>query len=153
MTGAFLISTILASIFMSRLADSWSPHHVMSIGALAACASAVIAWLAPSAAWFYLSLILASMGIVAIWTIPIPLSVRFGNDSERPYYIGLANTFASPATILAPFLGGWLANVVGFQTTFQLSTVSGLLISLLLTFILKDPPRQQLTFTQPSLQR
>ena len=151
MTGAFLVSTILASTFMGRLADKWSPRHVMSIGALAATASAVTAWLAPSANWFYLSLVLASMGIVAIWTIPIPLSVRFGNETERPFYIGLSNTFAAPATILAPILGGWLADAVGFQATFQVSAVSGLLTALVLTFMLKDPPRQQPVFSQPSL--
>jgi MFS family permease len=151
MTGTFLVSTILASMFMGRLADNWSPRHVMSIGALAAAASAVTAWLAPSANWFYLSLVLASMGIVAIWTIPIPLSVRFGNESERPYYIGISNTFAAPATILAPILGGWLADVVGFQATFLVSALSGLLMAILLTVALKDPPHQEQGFGQPAM--
>ncbi len=142
MTGAFLVSTILASLWMGRLADRWSPRHVMSIGALASSASAGIAWLAPSADWLYLAVVLASMGVVAIWTLPIPFMVRFGNDFERPYYIGLANTFIAPATILAPILGGWLADVVGFQATFLVSVVSGLVTAVLLVFALKDPPLQ-----------
>ena len=140
MTGVFLLATILSSMLMGRLADRWSPRLVMGIGLMAASVSAAIACLAPSSAWFYPALALASMGFVAIWTISIPLSVRFGNASDRPYYIGLANTMVAPATILAPILGGWLADTAGFQATFLVSLTSGLVTAVLLIFALKDPP-------------
>jgi MFS family permease len=149
MTGVFLISSIVASLVMGRLADRWSPRAVMIIGALAATLSAVLALLAPSANWFYIVFVLSSMAIVAIWTIPIPLTVRFGTEEERPYYIGLSSTLTAPATILAPIIGGWLADTVGFQATFTVSIVCGLLMAAMLYFVVKDPPRDQASITQP----
>ncbi len=149
MTGVFLISSIFTSLLMGHLADRWSPRVVMAIGALAASLSALLAFLAPSASWFYASFILTSMAMVAIWTIPIPLTVQFGTEEERPYYIGLSSTVTAPATLLAPVLGGWLADTVGFQATFMVSIVSGLLMAAMLAFVVKDPPRAQVNLTQP----
>jgi MFS family permease len=149
MTGVFLMSSIVAGLVMGRLADRWSPRVVMIIGALAATLSATVAMLAPSADWFYASFILTSMAIVAIWTIPLPLTVQFGTEEERPYYIGLSSTITAPATLLAPVLGGWLADTVGFQATFMVSIVCGLLMAAMLVFVVKDPPREQVSMTQP----
>jgi MFS family permease len=149
MTGVFLIASILASLVMGRLADRWSPRVVMIIGALAATLSALIAMLAPSANWFYSSFVLASMAIVAVWTIPIPLTVQFGTEEERPYYIGLSSTLTSPATLLAPIIGGWLADTVGFQATFTVSIICGLLMAATLAFIVKDPARESVSIAPP----
>jgi MFS family permease len=149
MTGVFLLSSIAAGLLMGRLADRWSPRAVMVIGALAASVSATIAMLAPSATWFYASFILTSMAIVAIWTIPLPLTVRFGTEEERPYYIGLSSTVTAPATLMAPVLGGWLADTVGFQATFMVSIVCGLLMAAMLVFVVKDPPQEPVSITQP----
>lgn len=149
MTGVFLITSIAAGLLMGRLADRWSPRVVMIIGALAATLSATLAMFAPSASWFYASFILTSMAIVAIWTIPLPLTVRFGTEEERPYYIGLSSTVTAPATLLAPVIGGWLADTVSFQATFMVSSVCGLLMAAMLAFVVKDPPREPVSVTQP----
>ncbi len=149
MTGVFLMTSILSGLVMGRLADRWSPRLVMIIGGLAASLSATLALLAPSANWFYASFILTSMAIVAIWTIPLPLTVQFGAEEERPYYIGLSSTVTAPATLLAPVLGGWLADTVGFQATFFVSIVCGLLMAAMLAFALKDPRRERSGITQP----
>jgi MFS family permease len=151
MTGVFLMASILSSLMMGRLADRWSPRVVMIIGGLAATLSATLALIAPSAIWFYASFVLTSMATVAIWTIPLPLVVRFGTEEERPYYIGLSNTFSAPAAILAPVIGGWLADTVGFQATFMVSIICGLLMTAMLAFVVKDPPREQASITQPVL--
>jgi len=149
MTGVFLMASILASLVMGRLADRWSPRVVMILGGLAASLSTTLALIAPSAAWFYASFVLTSMAIVAIWTIPLPLTVRFGTEEERPYYIGLSNTISAPAAIVAPVIGGWLADTVGFQATFMISIVCGLLMAAMLAFVVKDPPSELLSVTQP----
>jgi len=149
MTTSFLLANILASLLMGRLADHWSPRMVMGLGGIGTSLSALIAILAPSAGWFYLALVFASMGIVAAWTIPIPLTNQFGNEQERPFYIGISNTFTAPAAILAPILGGWLADTLGFQATFLVSVISGLLMSAILYFIMKDPMRKDIAISQP----
>lgn len=149
MTGVYLLASILSSLGMGRLADRWSPRAVMVIGALAATLSATIAMFAPTADWFYASFILTSVAAVAIWTIPLPLSVQFGTEEERPYYIGLSSTVTAPATLLAPVLGGWLADTAGFQATFMVSIAFGILMAAMLLFVVKDPPREQVGVPQP----
>ncbi len=142
LTAAYMFCSIASSLVMGRLADRWNPRAVMAAGGLAASASAAIALAAPSAGWFYVSFLLASVAIVAIWTIPLPLTVRFGSEQERPYYIGLSSTLTAPATILAPLLGGWLADTVGFQATFLVSIVYGVAMAAMLALVVKDPPPQ-----------
>lgn len=149
MTGVFLMSSIVAGLVMGWLSDRWSPRGVMIIGALAATVSATLAYFAPSANWFYANFILTSIAIVAVWTIPLLLTVRFGAEEKRPYYIGISNTVTAPATLLAPVIGGWLADTVGFQATFMVSIVFGLLMAAMLVFVVKDPPRQQASIIQP----
>jgi MFS family permease len=149
MTGVYLLECILAGLVMGRLADRWSPRVMMVAGAVAATLSATVALLAPSANWFYASFILTSMAIFAIWTLPLPLTVQFGTEEERPYYIGLSSTITAPATLLAPVIGGWLADTAGFQATFLVSIVCGLLMAAMLVFMLKDPPREQVIVPQP----
>jgi MFS family permease len=112
----------------------------MSIGALGAALSAFLAWKATSPIWFYPIFILESVAIVAIWTIPIALSVSFAKtEDERPIYIGMANTIPAPAAILAPVLGGWLADSRGFSVTFILTALSALFMAMMLWFVVKDP--------------
>ncbi len=152
LTGAYMFFSILSSLAMGRLADYWSPRAVMAAGGLAASGSAFIALAAPSAHWFYASFLLTSIATVAIWTIPLPLTVRFGSESERPYYIGLSSTLTAPATILAPVLGGWLADAVGFQATFIVSIVCGIFMAAILTFVIKDPPRENAAVSSSALQ-
>jgi len=139
MMGVFTIGQIIANPIMGRLGDRWNHPAVMKIGALAASLSAFVAWLAPGLAWFVLVYILAGLANVAIWTIGLAIILEFGVESERPVYIGLSNTLIAPVTILAPILGGWLADSVGFGAAFLLSAICGLLTALILHTMLHDP--------------
>jgi predicted MFS family arabinose efflux permease len=69
------------------------------------------------------------------------MTVQYGTEAERPIYIGLSNTLIAPATILAPLLGGWIADLAGYQTTFMLSAIGGVLTTLLLVFLVKAPEK------------
>ncbi len=130
MVSMLLIGQIILSPLMGRWGDRWSHRGVMILGALGASLSAFLAWYATSSEWFYAIFLLQATATVAIWTIPLAFSVSFAKTAdERPIYIGLANTIPAPATILAPVLGGWIADRLGFNTMFILSTVCGLLMA------------------------
>ena len=87
----------------------------------------------------YLAFVLAGLGVVCLWTIALAMTLEFGVESERPAYIGLANTLVAPATILAPLLGGWLADTAGYAAAFQTSLVSSILCLLVLVAFVRDP--------------
>jgi MFS family permease len=116
---------------------------MLVIGALCISFSALLAWKAPSLGWFYLIFILEGLANVAIWTIGMAITVEFGTEAERPIYIGLSNTLAAPITILAPIFGGWLADTVGFGVTFITSAIGGLVTTLVLILLVRNPrPRR-----------
>ncbi|MGE5250750.1 MAG: MFS transporter [Bacteroidota bacterium] len=142
MTAVLLMGQVIFSPIMGRLGDRWSHRGVMVIGALAAILSALLAWRAPSLEWFYLVFLLEAAAIIAFWTVPIALTVSFArHPDERPLYIGLSNTLIAPAAILAPMLGGWLADAVNFQLTFLVSAACGLLMALTLAFVVREPEK------------
>lgn len=126
MTGTLLGTAIIANVGMGWIGDRWSRKGVMEIGLGAASMGALLAWWAPSATWFYLVFALTAIGNVAIWTIGISMSMDFGSEVERPTYIGMSNTLIAPANILAPFLGGWLAQIGGYPAAFLASAIGGL---------------------------
>jgi len=139
MVSVLLIGQILLSPLMGSWGDKWSHRGVMIIGAFGAALSAFLAWRAPSANWFYVIFILESAAIVAIWTIPLAFSVSFAKkDEDRPLYIGMANTIPAPAAILAPIIGGWIADSAGFQTTFIVSALCGVVMAIALYILVKD---------------
>jgi predicted MFS family arabinose efflux permease len=87
----------------------------------------------------YIGFALLGVAKAGLWMIPLPLTAQFGHDGERPYYIGLGNTLIAPAAIVAPLLGGALADAANFDAAFLLAVVAGILCVLVLLFVVKEP--------------
>jgi MFS family permease len=144
MTGVLLGTQIIANPVMGWLGDRLGHRTVIEAGVIACIASAGIAWLAPHPNWFYLVFILTGIGNVAVWTIGMAMALEFGNEAERPAFIGLANTLVAPSTILAPFMGGWLADIAGYPATFAFSIACGILTLVVLNLVKRRRPGQAL---------
>jgi len=67
------------------------------------------------------------------------MTVDFSDETERPFYIGLAQTLTAPATIIAPLIGGRIADSLGFATTFGLSTILSIIMMAILIFLVREP--------------
>lgn len=134
MTGV----TILANPLMGWAGDRWGHQRIMLLGLVAATLSSLLAWLAPALDWFYLIMALAGLANVAIWTNILTMTVEFGSEAERPIYIGMSNTLVAPATILAPILGGWLADRMGFNFMFMVTALASA-VTLVAIFFFKEP--------------
>lgn len=150
MTGAFMATQIIANPIMGWLGDHWSHRSVMIAGMLISSASAILAWKAPDPNWFFLVFILAGIGNVALWTVGMAMTLRFGSEQERPVYIGLANTLVAPATILAPLFAGWLADARGYPSTFITSAMGGVIAAFALARGVKDPTLSDKTADYPN---
>lgn len=137
--AALTVSQTVANIGMGWLGDRIGHRAMLIIGAVAAFLSALLAWHAASIAWFYPIFILTGMANVSIWTIGMTMTVDFASEAERPIYIGLSQTLTAPAAIIAPILGGWIADGAGFIPTFTISTVLSLVMIGILVFLVKDP--------------
>jgi len=139
LTAALTLTQTFANAGMGWLGDRIGHRAMLIFGAISAIISSVIALFATSVNWLYPAFILSAFANVSIWTISLAFTVDFGTESERPTYIGLANTLITPATILAPIIGGWLVDNLGFGSTFILSATVAMLTALILIVIIKDP--------------
>jgi MFS family permease len=122
----------------------------MTLGMIAAAISASVALWAPSVGWFYLAYALAGVAYVAIWTIAMAMTLEFGQEHEKPSYIGLANTLIAPTAFLIPLFGGWLADSAGYHATFLATTLGAVATVIVLGFIFRDKPKPVLLVNELS---
>lgn len=139
MTSVLFIVQVASNIGFGWLADRLGHLPVLRLGALSAVLAALLAWLAPSAGWFFGVMIFAGMANSVFWTIGIVVTLEFCSDQSRPTYVGLANTLIAPSTILAPLIGGWIADGFSFKHTFAVSTVFALIALVVLLKFVKIP--------------
>ncbi len=143
LTAALTLTQTVANALMGWAGDKLGHRSMLIAGSIAVTLSSLLAWGAPSIGWLYPVFILSGLAGVAYWTIGMAITVEFGTEETRPTYIGLSNTLVAPFSILAPLIGGWIAEAVSFQATFMVSAVGGLGIAGLLVWLVRDPrPRK-----------
>jgi MFS family permease len=139
LTAALTIAQTVANAGMGWLGDKFGHRAMLILGAVAAAVSSFLAWMAPSLAWFFPIFILSGFANVSIWMNGMTMATTFSDEMDRPFYIGLAQTLTAPATMIAPILGGWIADTQGFGVTFALSMILSVVMLGTLVFIIKDP--------------
>jgi MFS family permease len=142
MTGVLMIAQTVANPVFGLLGDRYSHRLMFAVGILMAGASAAIAMAAPSLEWFYVVFALTGFAGAGMWTTAMALTVEFGSEADRPAYIGLANTLTAPATVIAPLVGGWMADAISYQVMFGVTAISGLITAIILYFM--PEPRKQM---------
>ena len=143
LTATLTVSQMVANAGMGWLGDRVGHRLMLIVGAASALLSSLFAWFAPSLAWFFPIFALTGFANVSIWTNGMTMTVDFSGESERPFYIGLAQTLTAPATILAPLIGGWIADTRGFVSTFGWSTILSIVMMLILVFLVKEPRKAE----------
>ncbi|MBN2116344.1 MAG: MFS transporter [Anaerolineales bacterium] len=139
LTATLTFSQMIANAGMGWLGDRVGHRLMLIVGATSAVLSSLLAWFAPSLVWFFPIFVLTGFSNVAIWTNGMTMSVDFSGESERPFYIGLAQTLTAPATIVAPLIGGWIADTQGFVSTFAWSVMLSIVMLGILVFLVKEP--------------
>ncbi len=145
LTATLTIAQTVANAGMGWLGDRVGHRLMLIVGAASALFSSLLAWFAPSLAWFFPIFVLTGFTNVSIWTNGMTMTVDFSGEEERPFYIGLAQTLTAPATILAPLIGGWIADTKGFVLTFAFSSVLSVVMMAILIFLVKEPKTHMVT--------
>lgn len=137
-TAALLLGQTAGNLLAGLLADHLGHKLSLEIGGFAAGMAFILAWLAPSAAWYYL--VFAGWGMAYGITIVsgILIILEFSRPAHRPTYIGITNTGVGIASSIAPLIGGWLAGF-SYSWLFALSAVINLLALALLHRQVKEP--------------
>ncbi len=138
LTSVLMISSVLTNLLLGWLADHWGHKKVLEIGGAAMFLSALLAALAPSFAWFYPVMFFTGISNTAMWTIMMAFVLTFGEEHQKPLYVGMANTLITPFTFAAPIFGGWLANLFGYPVVFWGSAIVSILCLGVLHFFVRE---------------
>jgi MFS family permease len=139
MTAILMVTQVIANPLLGWVADKWSRKWVMVLGGIAAVISAMLALFIQNPMLFSLVFVLFGIAATCFWTIGLAISLEFGNEQDRPTYVGMSNTLISPSAIIAPLLGGFLADTYGYPVTFITSAIFGLIAVITLALLVKDP--------------
>lgn len=143
-TAVLLLGQTAGTLLFGVLADRYGHLLSLKIGTLSAVLAYVLAWLAPSAGWYYAVFALLGFSFGALLVSGILVVLEFSPPARRPTYTGLANTVIGVAGFTAPLLGGLLAQLglgsgLGYSPLFALSAAAGLAGLVLLLLWVKEP--------------
>lgn len=138
-TGILSLTQMFASPVVGWLGDRFGHRLVLAGGMTLMVCSVVLAITATTQEWFYVIFALTGMANAVQWTSMLAITVEFGTEENRAYYIGLSNTIIAPATLIAPLIGGWLADTAGFASAFSVSIVGGILAIAVLLLFFRNP--------------
>jgi MFS family permease len=138
-TGVLLVTQMIINPVMGVISDRWGKRFVMAFGSVCGTAAPLLAMVSTGINWFFYVFILAGIANTIFWIVGMTLSLDFGSEEERPIYVGIANTFIAPSSIIAPIIGGWLADYSGYSATFIFAAVSSIITALIYIFVIKYP--------------
>jgi MFS family permease len=110
------------------------------VGEAAATAlAALVACLAGSPAWLWVTFGLLGVAIAAGSVSGPNIILEFCAPEDRPTYIGLTNTILAPVATLGPIIGGWLATWAGYRVMFGGAACLALAGGVLMAIWVREP--------------
>lgn len=123
LTMAALASQTVGMPVLGWLADRRGYKWLIELATLTATAGLVLVLLAPSANWFYAIFMLVNLGTTGMSVAGMSIVMEFGDQEDLPTYVALANTLLAVPILLAPIVGGWIADTAGYITMFVIALV------------------------------
>lgn len=143
LTSAFLWTYGILSPFAGFLADKFNRSRVVIVSLLV---WSIVTWLtAYSRTFEQLLMTRILMGISEACYIPAALALiaDYHRSSTRSLATGIHNTGVMVGSSLG-FLGGWIAENHTWNSVFILFGIIGVVYSILVTSILRDPPKDSI---------
>jgi len=67
------------------------------------------------------------------------IAMEFGNEAERPIYIGMSKTLTGPIFLIAPIIGGSLVKFWGYQSMFLTALIISTIAFFIIKFFVEEP--------------
>ncbi len=142
-TGILYAAGVAGYAFWGPLGDRVGNKRTMVASSALWLAALGIALLA-SAPWaFYIVFACMGFGSAGGILADLNIAMEFGPEAERPTYIGLTRTITGPAVLIAPLLGGWVAQAWSYPVLFAVSLALAAGGLALLGWGVKDPRHLQ----------
>ncbi len=138
-TGLLFLTGVVGYAIWGMLGDRHGHKRVMVLATVLWLATLGVALLANAAWVFYLVFALMGLSSSAGQLSDLNLAMEFGNEAERPTYVGLTRTVTGPALLIAPIFGGWLAQTWGYPALLTAALVFAVAGGGLLAWGVREP--------------
>ena len=118
LTIAALISQTASTPLLGWLADRRGHKWLIELSALVGASAILLMLLAPDALWLYAVLMLVNACSSGMSVAGLSITMEFSEPEDLPTFTALASTIVAGPVLLAPVLGGWLADVAGYNVLF-----------------------------------
>jgi len=118
LTMAALLGQIISTPLVGRLADLRGNKWLMELGALLGAGAVLLILLARSPLALYPAFVLVNAAAATIHLASMGITMEFCTEDELPTFTALAGTLSGIPVLVAPLLGGWLADTAGFGALF-----------------------------------
>lgn len=139
-TTAYLLGQTLGNLSFGFMADRFGHKLSLELGALSSVLAFGLAWLAPTAGWYFVVFFLLGISAGAALVSGLLIPLEFSEPQRRPTYAGMANTAVGLTSIVAPLLGAWLASK-NYNWVFALGTVVNLAALVAMHWWVREPRR------------
>lgn len=137
-TVSYLVGQTIGNLSFGVLADRFGHKLSLELASLASLFSFALAWLAPSAEWYFLVFALLGVNLGGMLVSGMMVVLEFAVPERRPTYIGLSNTSTGIAGVIAPLIGAWLASYE-YEWLFALAVVVNLAAFAVLRWWVREP--------------
>ena len=141
-TIAIMISMIFGSVVFGFIGDHYGHKLNLLISSISTFVASMAALLAPSIELYMIVFICSAFTVAINGISRLPIVAELCTEVERPTYIALTNLITSPF-VLFGVGGGWMANYVGYDAVFIVSTVFSLGAVYWLSTMVKEPRKEQ----------
>ncbi len=129
----------LLNPLVGYLGDLKGHKPILLFAMLSEAVSAFVALVTPWAWGFYVVYFAVGLAFTGFMVAGLSLPLEFGHGGERTATISVTNTLNGVFFGIAPLLGGFIAQWVGYGALFLLSTVFAVAGYLVLQFKMSDP--------------
>jgi len=133
--GSQTLFTPLLGVLADRKGHKWATEVCTALGV----GAAALALVAPSAAWLYGVFVLMNVSTAGLMVANMSMIMTFAAPDDLPTYIGLSNTLLAVPILVAPVLGGWIVDLLGFQALFWVSLSLGALGLATMRWAVQEP--------------
>ncbi|TEU08136.1 MAG: MFS transporter [Anaerolineales bacterium] len=149
LTMAALVGQTVGTPLLGWLADRRGHKWLTELSTLIGGCSLVLVLLAPSPAWFYAIFALMNISVSGMSVAGMSMTMEFCDTDDLPTFAALANSLLGVPLLLAPLLGGWLADVSGYPALFAVALVFTGMGWASFHWAVRDPRYEQPAPSQP----
>jgi MFS family permease len=135
-----LIGPALGNLALGILADRKGYYQVLILSCIGAILALGVSIFVPNPGWMYLVFGLRGMSLGGFFLASL-MTLEFCSETDRPTYIGINSTATGLMGMIAPMVGGWTAQYIGYTQMFALSAILTILGMVVVSIFVREPRR------------